>query len=857
MSNVKPNASKTPQLNKASILQKVHSRSNSRSSKRNSEKYAAVNMYTINNGNNITFEGDHLNKMMEAANNVIDTLSISTCEAAAEACEAAAESAENASQSAMRVAGRMIKKYKNNEDEIKKSQIQIAEVIAEAAVATATAAKLGAKVCRIGNKAMSQDLSKEILKVSEEEGSEEILRRSVNDYASDEEDTDDDLCVVKIKKRKNSIPCNGVEIELKPYDKLRRPLSTEIEERNYTEFKENVVSLLTDVKDKVDNICEQKLKPITSKINDDVFVAGANVKDEVDTLTEKTASNIEDIKETIQENITPVKKRAKHRGITDITALIGDAIEEFEMNIEDTKNSTLETISTLKEEFISDITQKKDELMKSIGELSNEHVSKVIEEFKNNITVLTNTLQTTIDLQRKDINVLIKKFKETISESKDGINIMNAEIKRMLDELDEGVTEFDKKINSMKEQYINSLNAYSNSKYIETVELLQAAIKNELNGVDFQLNSKFGDFNNVLNTLVETVHKNEISKLNEDINRISNEFRNVTNIDVILKQVSVLIKNEIDNLKGNTDELSKTVKEEIIKLIGELKEEFKLIVSNSKTKLKLFITEFEKISLIISNEKEKFKAFITEIFNDKSSSFIDNITKWIDKKKDEFDDFIQTFNIKKRGFLDESLEEFKKLIPELEDSLTEKINSVKSEFDSKLVSLNGEMNKFKTDIEHQITETNSKVTQFESEFDSRFNKFNDDSKIYLIEELSKAKLEMEDKFKSELMKKIVELKEEYDRKLEDKMTSILIENSTLISTLTSTYNNNIALMGEHIKNIQTLLINKQQSLNSDDVQTINDKLNNIMEEIGVMKKTPPQLSTRATDRIAKKIKAKL
>ena len=58
-------------------------------------------------------------------------------------------------------------------------------------------------------------------------------------------------------------------------------------------------------------------------------------------------------------------------------------------------------------------------------------------------------------------------------------------------------------------------------------------------------------------------------KLNEDINRISEEFRNVTNIDVILKQVSVLIKKEIDNLKGNTDELSKAVKEEIIKFLGK------------------------------------------------------------------------------------------------------------------------------------------------------------------------------------------------------------------------------------------------------------------------------------------------
>ena len=853
MSTVKPNTSKTPQLNKASILQKVHSRSNSKSSsKRNSEKYASVNMYTINNGNNITIEGDHLNKMIEATNSVIDTLSVTTCEAAAEACEAAAESAENASKSAMRVAGRMIKKYKNNEDEIKKSQIQMAEVIAEAAVATATAAKLGAKVCRIGNRAMSQDMSKEILKVSQDEDTEEILKRSVTEYVS--EDTDDDMVplnesVTKIKKRKNSTPCGITVNELKHHDDLKRPLSTEIQERNYAEFKENVDSLLADVKDKIDDLFEKKIKPITKQINDDMFTAGANVKDEIDNLTENTITNIEEVNKTIQEQIIPSKKRGKHRGITDITALIGDAIEEFEMNIEDTKNNTLETISKLKDEFILDITQKRDELLKSFDELSDEHISKVTEEFKNNITILTNALQHTIELYRKDINYLIDNLNDTLSESRDGIKIMKAEIERMLNELDEGAIKFDNKIATMKEQYINQLNTYSNSKYIETIELLQNTIKNELNDVDFQLNSKFGDFNAVLNSMIETVHANEITKLNEDINRISNEFRNVTNIDVILKQVSVLIKNEIDNLKGNATQLSKAVKEEIVRLINELKEEFKLIVSNSKTKMKLFIAEFEKIALIISNEKEKFKAFITEIFNDKSSSFIDNITNWIDKKKDEFDDFIQSFNIKKRGIFDESLEEFKKLIPELEDSLVEKINSVKSELDSKLTSLNDEMFKIKTDIEQQITETNSKVTHFETEFS--------DTKNYLIEELSKAKLDMEDKFKSELMKKIVELKEEYDRKLEDKMTSILIENSTLISTLTSTYNNNIALLGEHIKNVQALLINKQQNLSSDDVQTINDKLNNIMEEIGVIKKTPPQLSTRATDRIAKKIKAKL
>ena len=464
--------SNTPKLHK-SVKKSVSRGSHSKPiSKRGSGNFTTVNMYTINNGDNINIEEvNPINKMIEATNTMIDTLTASTCEAAAEACEAAAESAENASKSAMKIAGRMVKKYKHHDDKIKQSQIQMAEVIAEAAVATATAAKLGAKVCRISNNAMSTD-PQDILKYSEEENSDEILNRAVMECSDEENSEDEFLRPVKImpsknRKRKNSTPC---EIVSEKNIDLKRSISVDIKDGNVSR------GILEDVKNKIDVFCETELKPIVDIINDEAFKTVTNVKDDVDNFTEKTVSNIKDGIDTVSEAVTEVVKEAvtetvsnvienttshvkdivnkiearnkddkhpikkvniKRRGLNDITELIDKAVEEFEVNIEETKNEALNTIATMKTEFINEITTRKEELLTSFNEKNEEQIETISKEFKDDMEDLVTILQTTINDHKETINYLITNLEEKIKESEDGVSIINNEVDRMCEYISE------------------------------------------------------------------------------------------------------------------------------------------------------------------------------------------------------------------------------------------------------------------------------------------------------------------------------------------------------------------------------------------------------------------------------------
>ena len=498
-------------------------------SKRSSGNFTTVNICTINNGDNINIEEQTpLSKMAEATNNMIDTLTMTTCEAAAEACEAAAESAENASKSAMKIAGRMVKKYKNNDDKIKQSQIQMAEVIAEAAVATATAAKLGAKVCRIGNKAMSDD-PRDILKQSEEENSEEILKRAIIKCSSEDKQSetpkenseDESLQPLKIisdkkRKRKNSTPCKSLLTEEK--NNLKRSNSASIEERN----------VIDDIKTNIDTFYESNVKPSVNAIKDETFKTITNIKDNVDTVTENTKSHLKDGIDVIVETIDNVvdttisatskiinnkKNNTKKRGLTSITDLMDRAIEEFEENIEETKNETLNVITSVKLKFIEEMTLKKDELLSSSQKESSEYINSIEIEFKTNMEKLINILQSTINEHENNIKYLIADLEEKIESSKDGMAIIHTEIDRMLDELNNGITMFNNKTNLMKENYIKSLEQITKLKYNETIIAIKNVIALELEKVDNQLSDKFKDFNSVLDSVIASAHINEMEKI--------------------------------------------------------------------------------------------------------------------------------------------------------------------------------------------------------------------------------------------------------------------------------------------------------------------------------------------------------
>lgn len=890
--------SNTPKLQK-SIRKPISRGSHSKPiSKRSSGNFTTVNMYTINNGDNINIEEvNPINRMIEATNTMIDTLTASTCEAAAEACEAAAESAENASKSAMKIAGRMVKKYKHHDDKIKQSQIQMAEVIAEAAVATATAAKLGAKVCRISNNAMTTD-PQDILKYSEEENSDDILNRAVME-CSDEENSEnnpenDFLQPVKItphknRKRKNSTPC---EIVSEKNTNFKRSISVGVKDADESQTR----GLIDDVKNKIDVFCETELAPIVDIINEEAFKTVTNVKDDIDNLTEKTISNIKDGIDVVSDTVTEVvnnvvnevtentgthvkdmvnkiearnnddkhsikKVTIKRRGLNDITELIDKAVEEFEVNIEETKNEALNVIATMKTEFIDEITTRKEELLTSFNEKNEEQIETISKEFKDDIEVLVTVLQNTINEHKETINHLITNLEEKIKESEDGVSITNTEVDRMLTELNDGLNDFDAKIKIMRDNYIKSLDQITSTKYIETIEIIKNAIATELQKVDDQLSNKFQDFNLAVDNLITSVHNGEVEKINEDIRSMSEQFKNVTNFEVFLKQITDLIENEVFKLKNNAFELSDCVKTEIKNIITELKEEFKLIVSNAKTKMKLFISEFEKISSIVSQKKDEFVLFITNIFNDKSNNFVDNITNWINQKKDELDDFLEKFNIKKRGVLDDSFEELKKLISDLELKFNNELFQVKTDLE---FTFDFRFNEIKTELKQ---ECNDNLIKFK-------NEFNDEIESRLAKQFTSLKSEINadinldtimneiefkiTKLKTDLELRLIEIINSIDTKIDSKFNHMFGKYDQL-NQIIKTYDMKLELINTQVDKLETTMDLKYNELDS-------NTTTKIREELKKIESTPPntqgsnqpiRLSNFTMNRIAKKIKSKL
>jgi hypothetical protein len=807
---------------------------------------SAFNMYTVSNGEKIEINTDFNQQIEIATNNVLDALTVSTCEAAAQACEAAAESAENASKSAVKLAGRMMRKYAQNDEKIKQSQIQMAEVIAEAAVATATAAKLGAKVCRIGNKAITQKEADKILNVVEDEDTEELLNKQYVD--SDDELTE----IIENTKRKRN---DSASVANNVKKNIPRSTSVISESANVLEpivnvnqnekiiddkIIENIIDPISKqvyiVKDTIDDNCvktTQHIVDAAEDVNDGLFIAANNAKDILDDAFE--TSNV-----AVFDKFKRGSTKIKRRGLYDVSVIMEDAIVEFKQTVDNIKNETINSIEQIKLNFMNEIDIKKQQIITSTEDISNEHVSKIMDVFKKSIDELVVILNDKIENCRLNINELTSELNNVIGESEDGITIMKSEIKTMLLELDTGSKSFNQQIKTIYTNYEQKIIELTEKKFNETLEMIKLEIKQELDEVDKQLITKFNDFNKLIDDVVESTENNKVARIKLDLNVLLDQFKSMTNFDVILKKLGDLISDEFKTLQLNGSNLTTEFKTEIKNIALELKEELKLVISNSKSKLKLYISEFEKIILTISQKKDEFVEFIktnwlklNETFSGQKNNFIENITNWLTEKKTEFDNFIEQFDIKKRGLLDESINEIKEL---LIIELDNKYQQLISRLDDRVTNIENNIKQIKNNTSDKLkSELNANINKFKTEHDSKLNKIKQDNIIELSE------------LKKDLNNKILKLELDND-KLKKEYELFVFETNNKIKQLQSEYNIKIESLINQLNSIRNLSYRNDNSLNND----LENKIENINDNINELKKVSKDLNevTKRTNRTA-------
>lgn len=791
---------------------------------------SAFNMYTVSNGDKIEINTDFNQQIEIATNNVLDALTVSTCEAAAQACEAAAESAENASKSAVKLAGRMMKKYNQNDEKIKQSQIQMAEVIAEAAVATATAAKLGARVCRIGNKAITQDEADKILEVNNDEDTEELLNEQYID-------SDDELNeIIKTAKRKRT---DSTPLTYNTKKNIQRSTSVATEPVNILEpiinitqndktIKEQITEKIIDpiskqaymVKDTVDDGCvkaTQHIVDAAENINDDLFIAANNAKDIIDNAIETSNA-------VVFNKFKQGSTKIKRRGLYDVSVIMEDAITEFKQTVDAIKNETINSIEQIKLNFMNEIDTKKQQIIATTEDISKEHVTIIMDEFKKSIDTLVVTLNDKIEKCRLNINELTRDLDNVIGEGEDGITMMKSEIKTMLVELDSGTKTFNQQIKTIYTNYEKKIIELTENKFNETLELIKSEIKQELEEVDKQLLIKFNNFNKLIDDVVESTENDKVARIKIDLNILLDQFKSMTNFDVILKKLGDLISDEFKSFQLNGSNLTSEFKKEIKNIALELKEELKLVISNSKSKLKLYISEFEKIILTISQKKDEFVEFIkdnwsklNETFGGQKNNFIENITNWLTEKKNEFDNFIEQFNIKKRGLLDESINDIKELlIAELDD----KYQHILNQFDNRITNIETDIKQIKDSSVNKFeTELTTRISSFKKEYELKLNEFKQVNNNELNE------------FKKEIDNRLLKLELD-NNKIKKEYDLFVFETNNQIKQLQSDYNTKIELLTSQLNLIKS-------SLNKNDTTTNNNlenKIENINDNINHLKK---------------------
>ena len=691
---------------------------------------------------------------------------LETSEIARQAIEAATVSAKSVAESSAKRCSDIIKKQERDCKKINKNRSNMIENIAEAAVATAAAARIAAKIDKYGNNISENDI-----------------------VSTDDEDTED---LIENLLEKQTIQ----KTEMSDKRNLTKEDFTEIPKK-LEELNNKVEVTAFEIKDKVDNIAEdieQFNQESVEKIKELVDVAIKNIKKSTNLIIKRGAKTT-DIKSRINLIFSDVMQLKSESEI--IVHLFKDGLDNI---VEDIKLNTGELIELVSHYVFSYF----ENLVKNVIKLREKRVDlntiklELFEELIDQISPVGYKIKDKIDDFYETVMCRgenqAKSYSPNANSKRNSINVSSLDNKSRSPLCSDNLTyndniqnfiqidkiyrkvmeEFERKYEDLNEKFEFSV---SRNADINTVREEFKALKNEcdnalltikeeLENVGKSLSEKLENFeesiDNIQKERGEDIEETQLiinGMLNELDTKIESKGEELNKIYEDLQQnTSTYLKNQVSEYKERVDTVGNELKEigdSILKLTEETEEKFNELTEDigdeiieAKNKFKFDLETLMKESITISNDKlielyekgMKYKKEIEES-NEKSKNDLANyVTTFIENAKTKLNSVfsIQTIENKITTFMNKVFRDNydisqEKIVKDVIDKSMEKIEDTITKRNTEMVDIYVEFEKLKEELKKFVTEQlekqhneflilldiQNKLSEYETKFENK------------------------------------------------------------------------------------------------------------------------------------------
>ena len=784
---------------------------------------------------NIDFHASNENNKINTSTNFkinteknIDALSLEnslkTMEIAAKTVEACADSAEAAARSTANLANKFMRQATiNHEDEkLQQQKSVIIETIAEAAVATATAARIAAKISQMGNNVTEKDIQK---CVEDDDNTEELIEEktknnnkikviNIDKTVNENQNSNINQQINNINEENINKKPNNNLMEMKPRSDLNN-IEHEIYNTTEDEFykKPNVscplpVHNITDtpnsfsipISPAIDNPFERNIiknlfDSCFKKIKNSLSIMSKNGID-IDSLKNKINLILDDIE--ISKSNSEILLHLIKDEFDDIYEQIKDGCM---LNIEffyDAFEGIITNLSELRKRNISQNVLR-DKFYELLFSLPKQHPSYKIKDKLDDIqeTIEDITHQTLVNMgiKREPLDET-----QNISEQKPNINIQNH-----TQMYNNTINDIENEIQAIKSNNLNALEVNFDKIKNETIEYIQTFKNNAINiimqqGIDLQKQSE----------KIISLHNKEIDLIKQrgdtTILEISNSFKekeqqitkNINqSVDYLsnrMEKISQLV-NKIDDYYDNklsdfNDALNE-IKEEVQDYISDLNCEIQESKNTIQDNLEDMIEETTKLAteklMDVYEKGMNFKKEIEESNENNKKSVIDYISSFVQNCKQNLENELNKIS-------ENMLLDFIKLIRDegtktrnslnIDDQINTKLKKCLEQLDEHTVKKKNELDIFGGEMQNSIQnnlkniiqdETNKQINKIQSDL----NQTENDIKLNLKKSMMQSENELEEKTKQmkeelkyELKTEMYKIKEELKNSSQDEIQKL-------------------------------------------------------------------------------------
>ena len=358
---------------------------------------------------------------------------------------------------------------------------------------------------------------------------------------------------------------------------------------------------MEDIEKKIEEINKNKNDVNDFKLMSDAFQEmKLNLTQRIDDIDNDLDRLIDNIKTQFQNTNKQMSdienKKCDKKDLDNINTLISKKVDEDKFNklLSELKDNLFESLNSFKEDYLTNIKifenkfeSKNDNIISELNK-QNESLQNFINNEKEEINVMINEIINENNLEYdsnfQEINEEIKKINLNINEKLSKkideqkfdsyLNNIKKELNSKISIFDSKkniqdiMTSYDQKINllitDLKQELITNLEGLLNNK--ADISLLNDKIssvdfnvlKDYINTVDLELKQKmetmFNEYINIINSNIENLHKEIISKSETDKTQINSILKNKINLDefnLLLNKIQKELNDKINNNEFN------------------------------------------------------------------------------------------------------------------------------------------------------------------------------------------------------------------------------------------------------------------------------------------------------------------